>query len=286
MSKDLAKHLDRISFNAALTRLETDVTSVPRDAPGKIIIVGAGPGDPDLLTVKAVRVLQSADVVVYDKLVGRGILELARAEAEMIFVGKTRGNHSVPQEEICALLVRKAQAGFCVVRLKGGDPFVFGRGGEELEAARAANVAVEIVPGITAALGCAAQAQIPLTHRDHASAVTFVAGQCRDLAAQDWRGLTGAGRTLVIYMGLNGAGDIALKLRNDGLSAQTPVAVIENGTRSNARVVQTTLADLKDAVKRYGFGSPALLVVGDVAAFAQTNVAESNILDVLMKAGA
>ncbi len=280
--------LDRIGLSAALTRLAADhgkVTPVPRTI-GKLLIVGAGPGDPELLTVKAMRVIKAADVVVYDKLVGRGILDLARADAEMIFVGKTRGNHSVPQDEINALLVRKAQAGFIVVRLKGGDPFVFGRGGEELEAARAAGVDVEIIPGITAALGCAAQAQIPLTHRDHASAVTFVAGQCRDLAAQDWRGLTGAGRTLVIYMGLNGAGDIAHKLMADGLAATTPVAVVENGTRGNARILQTTLNDLTDTVHRHGFGSPSLLVVGDVAAFAQTNVVEPGVWDVLMQAEA
>lgn len=280
--------MDQISFNAALTRLATDQAhrQAAPQGNGKIHIVGAGPGDPELLTVKAMRVLQAADVVVYDKLVGRGILDLARADAEMIFVGKTRGNHSVPQDEISALLVSKAQAGFSVVRLKGGDPFIFGRGGEELEVAQAANVEVDIIPGITAALGCAAQAKIPLTHRDHASAVTFVAGQCRDLAAQDWRGLAAKGRTLVIYMGLNGAGDIATKLMADGLDADTPVAVIENGTRRNARVVQTSLADLTVIVQRYGFGSPSLLVVGDVATFAQTNVTEPNIKDLIMKAEA
>jgi uroporphyrin-III C-methyltransferase len=284
----MTKNLDHISFSAALTRLATDhaLRQTPEASVGKIYIVGAGPGDPDLLTVKAMRVLQAADVVVYDKLVGRGVLDLARADAEMIFVGKTRGNHSVPQDEISALLVRKAQAGFVVVRLKGGDPFIFGRGGEELEVAQAADVNVEIIPGITAALGCAAQAKIPLTHRDHASAVTFVAGQCRDLAAQDWRGLAAKGRTLVIYMGLNGAGDIAEKLVADGLDATTPVAVIENGTRHNARVVQTILADLTETVQRYGFGSPSLLVVGDVATFAKSNVIEPNIWDFMMKAEA
>jgi uroporphyrin-III C-methyltransferase len=282
------RNIDQISFTAALTRLTTDQARHQPATPGtgKIYIVGAGPGDPELLTVKAMRVLQAADVVVYDKLVGRGILDLARADAEKIFVGKTRGNHSVPQDEISALLVSKAQAGFSVVRLKGGDPFIFGRGGEELEVAQAANVAVDVIPGITAALGCAAQAKIPLTHRDHASAVTFVAGQCRDLAAQDWRGLAAKGRTLVIYMGLNGAGDIADKLMADGLEASTPVAVIENGTRRNARVVQTSLADLTEIVQRYGFGSPSLLVVGDVATFAQTNVTEPNIWDLIMKAEA
>jgi uroporphyrin-III C-methyltransferase len=278
----MTRDFDHIAFDAALGRHRAD-DRARHAAAAKIFIVGAGPGDPELLTVKALRVLQAADVVVYDKLVGRSILSLARPDAELIFVGKTRGNHSVPQEDISALLVRKAQAGFSVVRLKGGDPFVFGRGGEELEVARAANIEVEVVPGITAALGCAAQAQIPLTHRDHASAVTFVAGQCRDLATQDWRGLTGKGRTLVIYMGLNGAGDISAKLMADGLSADTPVAVIENGTRNNARVVQCLLSTLTETVQRHGFGSPSLLVVGDVATFARSNVAETNVWDLLMK---
>jgi uroporphyrin-III C-methyltransferase len=284
----MTSHFDHIAFDTALTRLAADYGPIAprRGGQGKLSIVGAGPGDPELLTIKAMKAIQAADVVVYDKLVGRGILDFARADAELIFVGKTRGNHSVPQDKINALLVRKAQAGLVVVRLKGGDPFVFGRGGEELEAARAGNVIVEIIPGITAALGCAAQAQIPLTHRDHASAVTFVAGQCRDLAAQDWRGLSGKGRTLVIYMGLNGAGDIAAKLAADGLRGDTPVAVVENGSRRNARIVQTHLAGLADTVQRYGFGSPALLVVGDVAALAQTNVTELTMWDVLLQAEA
>ncbi len=281
----MKSHLDHISFDAALTRLVADPRPLAPSgqASGRLYIVGAGPGDPDLLTVKAVKAIQAADVIVYDKLVGRGILNLARADAELIFVGKTRGNHTVPQDDINALLVHKASAGFVVVRLKGGDPFIFGRGGEELQAARAANIAVEIVPGITAALGCAAQAQIPLTHRDHASAVTFVAGQCRDLSHQNWRGLAGKGRTLVIYMGLNGASDIAAKLLADGLRADTPVAVIENGSRRNARSVQTNLSELADTVQRHGFGSPALLVVGDVVAFAQTHVAEVNIWELLQQ---
>jgi uroporphyrin-III C-methyltransferase len=195
-------------------------------------------------------------------------LKLARADAEMIFVGKSRSAHTLRQEAINQLLIDKASEGLTVVRLKGGDPFIFGRGGEELDAARAANVDVEIIPGITAALGCAASAQIPLTHRDHASAVTFVAGQCRDLSAQNWRGLHGAGRTLVIYMGLNGAADIADKLMSEGAASDLPVAIIENGTRKSTRILTTTLDQLGAIVSRYGIGSPALLVVGDVAAHA------------------
>lgn len=242
------------------------VTTEPAD--GKLWIVGAGPGDPDLLTVKALRVIERADVLVYDRLVAQSILMLTPPTAPRIFVGKTRGHHSLPQDEINTLLVQQAQAGRQVVRLKGGDPFIFGRGGEELAAAKAAGVAVEIIPGITAALGCAAQAHIPLTHRDHASCVTFVTGQCRDLGEQNWSGLAGPDRTLVIYMGLNGAEAIAAKLIGDGLATSMPVAVIENGTRDNSRVFLATLATIAPLVSRHDIRSPALLIVGEVAALA------------------
>jgi uroporphyrin-III C-methyltransferase len=235
---------------------------------GRIILVGAGPGDPELLTVKAVKAIKTADVIVYDKLVSVEVLELARPEATLMFVGKSRSSHSLAQDKINQLLIEQARSGKLVVRLKGGDPFIFGRGGEELQAARLAGIPIEVVPGITAALGCAAESQVPLTHRDHASAVTFVAGQCKDLATQDWRGLHGAGRTLVIYMGLNGASDIAAKLMAEGAARSLPVTVIENGTRPNGRVLKTELAALADTVATYGVGSPALLVVGEVAALA------------------
>ncbi len=238
---------------------------------GKLWIVGAGPGDIDLLTVKAVRVISTADVLVYDKLVSKDILALAPAPCSKIFVGKTRGKHTLPQDRISQLLVDQTLAGLQVVRLKGGDPFVFGRGGEELDAARSAGIAVEVIPGITAALGCAAEAGIPLTHRDHASALTFVTGQCRDLSDQDWRGLAGPGRTLVIYMGLNGAYTIAGKLIADGLSASTPVAVVENGTRADMRVFLATLSTVAAVVARECVQSPALMIVGEVAALSKQN---------------
>ena len=273
-AQGMSDAFQKLHLSAALARLAADQDWASPRA-GKLWLVGAGPGDPELLTVKALRLLQSADVIVHDRLVSRGILDVARADAERIFVGKTRGNHSLPQDEINALLVAKANAGLQVVRLKGGDPFIFGRGGEEMEAARAAGVAVEIVPGITAALGCAAQAQLPLTHRDHASAVTFVAGQCRDLHAQDWRGLASETRTLVIYMGLNGASDIAGKLIADGLAPDMPVAIIENGTRRTARVLQARLDALADVVQRHGVASPALLVVGRIAALARKDEREA-----------
>ncbi|WP_327753594.1 uroporphyrinogen-III C-methyltransferase [Sphingobium sp. SJ10-10] len=236
--------------------------------PATVTLVGAGPGDPELLTLRAARLIGEAEVIVHDGLVSTEILALASPQAELISVAKQRSRHSVPQDGINALLVELALTGRKVVRLKGGDPFIFGRGGEEMEACRAAGVPVEIVPGISAAIGCAAQAQLPLTHRDAASAVTFVAGQCKGLTDQDWSGLAGAGRTLVIYMGVATAADIADKLIADGVSPGIPVAVLENGTRADMRTLRTLLADLGDMVVREKVESPALIVVGDVAAYA------------------
>lgn len=232
---------------------------------GKLWLVGAGPGDPDLLTLRAARLLQSADLVVHDGLVGQGVLDLIPAHVERISVAKQRSRHTMKQELINELIVREALAGRQVVRLKGGDPFIFGRGGEELEAARAAGVPCETVPGITAAAGCAAQAGLPLTHRADASAVTFVAGQCKDLSDQDWSGLAGKGRTLVIYMGLATAAAISDKLIHDGVSPDLPVCVIERGTTADARALRTLLTDLGDMVIREQVASPALIIVGEVA---------------------
>ena len=231
---------------------------------GTLYLVGAGPGDPDLLTLRAVRLLEQADVVVHDGLVSGEILALARPDARLVSVAKRRSHHSVPQEDINALLVREAKAGRRVVRLKGGDPLIFGRGGEEAEAARACGVPVEFVPGISAANGAAAAAHIALTHRDAASAVTFVAGQCKGLSDQDWAGLAGKGRTLVIYMGVKTAPQIAEKLMADGLAPDMPLAVIENATRPDQRVLRGPLAALPDLVQRENVQSPALIVIGEV----------------------
>jgi uroporphyrin-III C-methyltransferase len=231
---------------------------------GTVYLVGAGPGDPELLTLRAARLIGAARLIVHDGLVDSAILGMARADAQLISVAKSRSRHSLPQEEINALLVREAQAGRDVVRLKGGDPFIFGRGGEEVEACRAAGIRVEVVPGISAAIGCAAEAQLPLTHRDASSAVTFVAGQCKGLSEQDWSGLAGKGRTLVIYMGVATAADIADKLIADGVSPAMPVAVLEKGTRGDSRALRTLLTDLGDLVARENVRSPALIVVGDV----------------------
>jgi uroporphyrin-III C-methyltransferase len=238
----------------------------PAAASGTVHLVGAGPGDPDLLTVRAARLIGAADLIVHDGLVDPAILALAAPHAERVSVAKQRSRHSLPQEAINTLLVEAARAGRDVVRLKGGDPFVFGRGGEELEACRAAGVPVEVVPGISAAMGGAAQFALPLTHRAASSAVSFVAGQCKGLTDQDWSGLAGAGRTLVIYMGVATARDIADKLIADGVSPAMPVAVIERATRPDARALRTLLADLGDLIERESVASPALIVVGEVVA--------------------
>lgn len=234
------------------------------DARGRVILVGAGPGDPGLLTLRAVEALRAADVVVHDGLIDPAILDHAPAAAQRISVAKRRARHTLPQEAINALIIAHVRAGAIVVRLKGGDPFVFGRGGEEVEAVRAAGLPVEVVPGVSAALGCAAEAMLPLTHRDWSSAVSFVAGQCKGLSEQDWAGLAGAGRTLVIYMGVANARAIAEKLMADGVDPGIPVAVLEKGTLPGHRAVRTLLADLGDMVAREGIESPAIIVVGEV----------------------
>ena len=233
---------------------------------GTIFLVGAGPGDPDLLTLRAARLIERAQVLVHDGLVSDQILAMAPATARLISVAKKRARHTLPQEDINALLIREAKVGRDVVRLKGGDPLIFGRGGEAAGDARAAGVPVEIVPGVSAANGAAAAAQIPLTHRASASIVSFVAGQCKGLSDQDWSGLAGKGRTLVIYMGVKTAPQIAETLMDDGLTPEVPVAVIENAARPEMRVVRGPLAELPNLVERHAIQSPALIVIGDVTA--------------------
>lgn len=236
----------------------------PERASGRVLLVGAGPGDPELLTLRAARALAEADIVVHDGLVDARVLDLVPAATPRVSVAKQRSRHTLPQPGINALLAEKAREGLTVVRLKGGDPFVFGRGGEEAEALLKAGIDVEVVPGISAALGAAAEAMLPLTHREASSAVTFVAGQCKGLSKQDWSGLAGTGRTLVIYMGVATAADIADKLIADGVSPAMPVAVLERGTLPGARAMRTLLADLGDLVARERVKSPAIIVVGEV----------------------
>ena len=238
---------------------------------GTVFLVGAGPGDPDLLTMRAARLLEAATLVVHDGLVDPAILAMVPEGARMISVAKQRARHTMPQDDINALLVREALAGHDVVRLKGGDPFIFGRGGEEAEACHAAGVPVQIVPGVSAALGAAAAAQIPLTHRDSASIVSFVAGQCKGLADQNWAGLAGVGRTLVIYMGVATSDAIAEKLMADGLAPDMPIAVIENAARPTMRVLRGALAGLGLLVAEKRVKSPALIVIGEVAAREQAH---------------
>jgi len=244
---------------------------------GTIYLVGAGPGDPDLLTLRAARLIERAEIIVHDGLVDPAILALARPDAELISVAKKRARHTLPQEDINALLIREAQKGRDVIRLKGGDPLVFGRGGEEAEEAQAAGVTIEIVPGISAANGAAAASQIALTHRDAASIVSFVAGQCKGLSDQDWSGLAGKGRTLVIYMGVKTAPQIAEKLMADGLTPDVPVAVIENAARSNMRVVRGFLAGLPKLITQHAIQSPALIVIGDVTARDDRAIAQTAV---------
>jgi uroporphyrin-III C-methyltransferase/precorrin-2 dehydrogenase/sirohydrochlorin ferrochelatase len=238
-------------------------------AQGRVTLVGAGPGDAGLLTLAGLRALQRADVILYDRLVSPEVLALARREAERIEVGKTGGGDSVPQAEIHALLVAHARRGRHVVRLKGGDPMVFGRGGEELQHLRAAGIPYEVVPGITAALACSAYAGIPLTHREHASGVRFVTAHSRgSLESTDWHGLAAARETLAVYMGIATLPRLVAELTRHGRAPSTPVAIVENGGRAEQRVLVGTLGDADALATRHAVRSPALLIVGEVAALA------------------
>ena len=260
-SAETRKRFDEALQNAAGTPI----------AAGEVVLVGAGPGDPGLLTIRALRALQNADVVLYDRLVSDEIVDLARRDAERIYVGKAAGSAHVSQEEINALLVRLAKEGRRVCRLKGGDPFIFGRGGEELESLAAEGIRFEVVPGITAAAGCAAYAGIPLTHRDHAQALTFVTGHCKgETDKVDWELLARRGQTSVFYMGLGHLENILTKLQEHGVPGERGAAVIEEGTRAEQRVVTGTLADLAAKVREANIQSPALLIVGEVTRLHET----------------
>ena len=234
-------------------------------ARGCVYLVGAGPGDPELLTLKAVRLLQRADVIVYDNLVSSGVLDFSASAAQRIFVGKQRNQHTMSQEQINGLLVRLAREGHQVVRLKGGDPFVFGRGGEELQELVAHGVDFEVIPGVTAACGVASYAGIPLTHRDHAQGCLFVTGHRKDGSTQlDWDALVRPNQTVVIYMGLNALPDICHQLMAHGAPATRPIAAVQHGTLATQRVLTGTLGDLPAQVAGSGLSSPSLLIVGDV----------------------
>ena len=252
--------------------------------PGKVWLVGAGPGDPDLLTLRAARLIAGATVIVHDGLVDGRIMALAQPTARLISVAKRRARHTMPQSEINALLVAEALAGHDVVRLKGSDPFIFGRGGEEAEACQAAGLAVEAVPGISAALGAAAAALLPLTHREASSVVSFVAGQCKGLSEQNWAGLAGVGRTLVIYMGVANAPAISEKLIADGLAPETPVAVVENATRTDMRVLRGPLAGLANLVSVAHVRAPAIIIIGAVTARSDPELADTELRTLALEA--
>ena len=238
---------------------------------GEVFLVGGGPGDPDLLTFRALRLMQQCDVCVYDKLVSPEVMELVRRDAELIFVGKSRDQHTMPQEEINELLAKLALQGKRVLRLKGGDPFIFGRGGEEIETLMAHGVPFQVVPGITAAIGVSSYAGIPLTHRDYAQACLFITGHLKAKEGSteltldlDWVAMSRPRQTVVIYMGLVGLKEICEKLIEHGVAATMPVAVVQQGTTQRQKVVTATLADLAEKVAAAGMKPPCLTIVGEV----------------------
>lgn len=252
--------------------LEQELERIPGPPTGKVVLVGAGPGDPGLLTLKALRALNEADVILYDRLVSPEVRALARRDAAQVCVGKIVGeDHNATQDRIHALMLQYAQAGQRVIRLKGGDAFIFGRGGEELEFLQAHGVAYEVVPGITAAIACAAYAGIPLTHRDHAQSVRFItAHSAKGNDSLDWHSLAAEKQTLAFYMGVSQIQWLSGHLLAHGRSGDTPVAIIENGTRANQRVITGRLHDLPELVKQHQVQAPSMLLIGEVAAMADT----------------
>lgn len=248
----------------AISDVTEQLLNEPLDKRGEVVLVGAGPGDAGLLTLKGLQQIQQADVVVYDRLVSDDIMNLVRRDADRIFVGKRAGYHCVPQEEINQILLRAAQSGKRVVRLKGGDPFIFGRGGEELETLCHAGIPFSVVPGITAASGCSAYSGIPLTHRDYAQSVRLITGHLKTGGELDWANLAAEKQTLVFYMGLNQAATIQAQLIAHGMESDMPVALVENGTSVKQRVVSGSLNELGELATQVA--SPALIIVGRVVA--------------------
>ena len=248
-----------------LLKQELDSTKPVKRELGEVYLVGAGPGDPDLLTFKALRLMQQADVVLHDRLVSQPVLDLCRRDADFVYVGKARSDHAVPQEGINQLLVDYAKKGHRVLRLKGGDPFIFGRGGEEIEELSEAGVPFQVVPGITAAAGCSSYAGIPLTHRDYAQSVRFVTGHLKNNTANlPWSELVHDNQTIVFYMGLMGLPIICSELINHGMSPDTPMALVQKGTTRDQKVVIGTLDTMVETIKKQPVSAPTLIIVGQV----------------------
>ena len=265
----VAEHLFSGQLEQAESLMENLLAEAAADGDkrpiGEVYLVGTGPGDPDLLTFRALRLMQQADVVLYDRLIGDGILNLVRRDARRIYVGKLPKKHTVSQEEIGKMLIRLAKEGKRVLRLKGGDPFVFGRGGEEIEALSENGITFQVIPGVTAATGCAAYAGIPLTHRDHAQGCIFVTGHEKDGELDlNWNSLIQPHQTVVVYMGLSSLEPITEGFLKHGADPETPAAVIENGTREGQRVISGTLASLPGRTAAAKIESPALIIVGSV----------------------
>lgn len=248
-----------------MTRSSSSMPPSAPSQPGTVALVGAGPGDPDLITLRGLRAIERAEVILYDRLLPRELLDYASPECEQVFVGKTAGRHPLPQETITALLVEKAQGHRYIVRLKGGDPFIFGRGGEEAEALAAAGVPFEVVPGVTAASACGAYAGIPLTHRGATPGVTFITGHRRGPELDlDWANLAASGNTLVFYMGLSNLPSIAVNLMNHGLAGSTPAALIQEGATASQQVWTANLAGLPALGAEESVRPPVLIVIGEV----------------------
>jgi uroporphyrin-III C-methyltransferase / precorrin-2 dehydrogenase / sirohydrochlorin ferrochelatase len=261
---DIPQHVYQHQEDIAEKKLRRAIIRRPEEKKGQVTLIGAGPGNPDLLTMAAYRAMQVADIIYYDALVSEDILKIARKDATFIYVGKRSNKHHKSQQEIQSLLIKSAQEGLHVIRLKGGDPFIFGRGGEEVLAAREQDITVTVIPGITAASGCSASTQIPLTHRGLSQSVTFITGHLQDGSLPDWKHLAQPNQTLAVYMGYTHLTHLTRQLLSNKRAASTPVTLIENGTLANEKVIHTTLKELTIVAKNHQRQGPVLTIIGEV----------------------